>query len=141
MPTNKPYCRPRLIKCDQSTSCLSDIPECTASPSPCNQSCAEQPGSFTCSCDQLGFKLDADQSSCIGEPCNLNICLCRPQYKYKLSDRNLIQMVTFVGVEHVILLLGVSFRFTKDLNINMIMVKCVFLYTHNYMQSFAVFFW
>ncbi|XP_053372780.1 uncharacterized protein LOC123559692 [Mercenaria mercenaria] len=48
-----------------TTSCV-DIKECSdASLNNCNQKCTELPGSYSCSCNQAGYKLDADEQTCI----------------------------------------------------------------------------
>jgi len=52
-------------KCSIIYDVFSDILECATSP--CSQMCNELPGSFSCSCNQLGYKLDTDQRTCIRE--------------------------------------------------------------------------
>ena len=42
-----------------------DIDECSLDPSPCNQLCFDSEGSYECKC-KIGFRLDADQKTCIG---------------------------------------------------------------------------
>lgn len=49
---------------NSNTSC-SDIKECSRVPRPCSQVCTEMDGTYACSCNQSGFKLDVDNSTCI----------------------------------------------------------------------------
>lgn len=50
-----------------------DILECFKIPSPCSQECTELPGSYQCSCNLDGYKLDIDQSTCIGKSKIINM--------------------------------------------------------------------
>ena len=60
-----------------------DILECSQTPNPCSQYCAEEPGSYSCICDQTGYQLDVDQKTCIGKSTFIDvndyvieICVC-----------------------------------------------------------------
>lgn len=56
------------------SSLLSDIDECSLSNGGCDHSCANIPGSFTCSCDS-GYELGSEGLTCSGE------CKCKGQVK------------------------------------------------------------
>ena len=46
------------------SACLSDIDECSAGTSGCEQICNNNDGSYNCECD-MGFVLKSDRLSCI----------------------------------------------------------------------------
>ena len=46
---------------------LTDILECSETPNPCSQYCAEEAGSFSCFCNETGYQLDVDGKTCIGK--------------------------------------------------------------------------
>ncbi|XP_052253077.1 fibrillin-2-like [Dreissena polymorpha] len=59
-----------------------DIKECAKNPNPCSQSCFETEGSYECACNQTGYQLAEDKTTCIncsagkfGQNCT-QTCVC-----------------------------------------------------------------
>ena len=63
-----------------------DINECMLSPSVCEQSCTDTAGSFVCGCN-IGFELQSDESSCIGE-FSLNVSVYQSWAQLEILGRH-----------------------------------------------------
>ncbi|KAH3701386.1 hypothetical protein DPMN_076371 [Dreissena polymorpha] len=46
---------------------FADIKECAKNPNPCSQSCFETEGSYECACNQTGYQLAEDKTTCISK--------------------------------------------------------------------------
>ncbi len=63
-----PFCwrRPDVCICNMGKpGCLTDIDECQLQLDTCEEECVNQPGAYTCDC-QEGLMLASDLRSCIG---------------------------------------------------------------------------
>jgi len=76
---------------------VTDIDECAQTHKPCNQTCTNTIGSFTCFCNP-GYTLEPDKTNCKGN-CRQNFLCCNYLYEHDVKMYNYRSMYLMMGAK------------------------------------------